>query len=149
MLAPRFKEGSQLEKGYALDIPLPDDDGEAMEIISNIVHLRNDSVPKSLSLGQIKTVAEFADKYDCPEALRRYSELWVRPHLGSSDVEVLRGLCLAAYHFQHAALFAELGTCLTLHSEGVHADRLTVSRYPEALTNTFCKSGHLQHQRPS
>lgn len=77
MLSNRFKEGNQLASASTVEIPLPDDNAEDMQIICNVIHMRHDTVPHIL--GDIKTLAlaELCDKYACATAVRPSIEAWV------------------------------------------------------------------------
>lgn len=70
MLSGKFREGSTMH-----EIPLPDDDPEAMKFILNIVHLRPSSAPKSfvdnnnrfseVEIALLSEITILCDKYDC------------------------------------------------------------------------------------
>ncbi|KAL0775796.1 hypothetical protein CaCOL14_007083 [Colletotrichum acutatum] len=72
MLGGKFKEGTELSKSTGLSLPysldLPDDDAEAMSILSQILH--NAYVterPRPIGLARLAFVC---DKYECTGALK-------------------------------------------------------------------------------
>ena len=69
MLDGRFSEGQRLDDNGSTEIHMPDDDAEAMEIMLNVIHGRNNAVHDGLDASQILRVAITADKFDCKVAL--------------------------------------------------------------------------------
>lgn len=57
-------------------INLRDDDGDAMYILINILHLRNDKLPARLSPGSLSKLAALAHKYQCVIAAGRATVQW-------------------------------------------------------------------------
>jgi hypothetical protein len=70
MLGPHFAEGQSLGGTDPAEISLPEDDPEALSIVLNVVHGRNESVPESLDGRQIPRVAVAADKFDLVTMVR-------------------------------------------------------------------------------
>jgi hypothetical protein len=66
-------------KGETFELPLLDDDAQAMVVICNILHLRWDYVPaaEKISMTDLQSVACVADKYDCANALKPISRAWM------------------------------------------------------------------------
>lgn len=62
LFGPNFSEGQNLSSSNSKEILVPDDDARAMEMICNIIHLRNDAVPLSLTPEEVFDVAVAADK---------------------------------------------------------------------------------------
>jgi hypothetical protein len=77
MLGPNFEEGQQLAKTGSAEIALPEDDAEALEIISNVIHGRNDKVRDTLSPSELLQVAIASDKYDCLVSLAFAIRIWL------------------------------------------------------------------------
>ncbi|KAB5514896.1 hypothetical protein GE09DRAFT_1264300, partial [Coniochaeta sp. 2T2.1] len=77
MLGPSFREGQQLATNGSTEIPLPEDDADAMEIILNVIHCRNDEVKKILSPGELLRVAIACEKYDCFVPLEFAIQTWL------------------------------------------------------------------------
>jgi len=61
-----FKEGHDLAKGTA-EVPLPDDDPTAFQILLDIIHHRYRRVPKKLDLDTVAEIAILVDKYQVHE----------------------------------------------------------------------------------
>ena len=57
-------------------IPLSDDDGDAMFILANLLHLRNDKLPARLQPSLLRKVASLAHKYQCVVAAGRATLQW-------------------------------------------------------------------------
>ena len=57
-------------------LPLLDDDGDAMYILCNILHLRNDKLPALVSPELLCKIALLADKYECSVAAGRATGPW-------------------------------------------------------------------------
>lgn len=76
MLAPRFREGSVLSTTGEVEIALPDDDPETLELLCNIVHMTGD-IPTQLASTRILTLALLCDKYNGPAALKALIHGWM------------------------------------------------------------------------
>jgi BTB/POZ domain len=57
MLGPKFSEGQRLDENESTEIDMPEDDAEAMEIMLNVIHGRNNAVHDGLDASQILRVA--------------------------------------------------------------------------------------------
>ena len=64
LLGPHFSEGQNLGNKSLTEIPLLDDNAEAMAIIFNIIHGRNSVVRESPDPDEILQIAIAADKFD-------------------------------------------------------------------------------------
>ncbi|KAL2071714.1 hypothetical protein VTL71DRAFT_12949 [Oculimacula yallundae] len=73
-----FKEGQILEATGSVEIPLPDDDPEAMTILLDVVHGRNRMVPRKVTLKTLTAIAVLADKYQMVEVLEAFSNSWIK-----------------------------------------------------------------------
>ena len=147
MLAPNFKEGATLAiNSVAMELSLPDDSGCHMAIICRILHLRNNDVPDELQYNDLAAIAALADKYDCAEALRAYAHVWInhRLDLFFKTIANCRELLLAAYHFQHVALFCKIGAELIMTADGPlwPTDSDFEERCPFALSRVFGEGYH-------
>ncbi|KAE8453983.1 hypothetical protein EG329_007759 [Mollisiaceae sp. DMI_Dod_QoI] len=78
-----FKEGHKLESAGKAEIPLPDDDPEALIILLDIIHGRNRRIPRQISLDLMTKVTILVDKYQMVEAAEVFSESWIE-HLKMS-----------------------------------------------------------------
>ncbi|KAE9961194.1 hypothetical protein BLS_003306 [Venturia inaequalis] len=77
MLAGRFKEANVQNR----DIPLIDDDPEALLTVLRIAHHRSYEVPKALTLSQLVNIATICDKYDTVAMCRPYIGIWATPYI--------------------------------------------------------------------
>ncbi|KAK3292383.1 uncharacterized protein B0H64DRAFT_406507 [Chaetomium fimeti] len=131
MLGPNFKEGQRLAetssaetssvKAGPVEIELPEDDADAIEIILNIIHGRNNKVPEQLSPNKLLQVALAGDKYDCLVSLAFAIWAWIGCK-GINDPEELWALALSAYLFQEEEAFAEATSALIFNHEGSYID---------------------------
>ncbi|PVH85209.1 hypothetical protein DL98DRAFT_483692, partial [Cadophora sp. DSE1049] len=73
-----FKEGHTLSAEGSVQVPLPDDDPRAMQILLDAIQGRNKRVPRKVSLRTLASIAVLADKYQMVEALESFSDLIFR-----------------------------------------------------------------------
>ncbi|KAK5129706.1 hypothetical protein LTR08_002950 [Meristemomyces frigidus] len=87
MLSNRFREGNELSSSASVEIPLPEDEPDVMEILCNIIHMRYDGVPKSMDMDYARIVRflQLCDKYACAPAVRPSASIWIRKTLVQSD----------------------------------------------------------------
>ncbi|KAK3293822.1 uncharacterized protein B0H64DRAFT_173440 [Chaetomium fimeti] len=131
MLGPNFEEGQQLAKTGSAEIALPEDNVEAIEIIFNVIHGRNDKVRETLSPRELLQVAIVSDKYDCSVSLAFAIRVWLSPR-GGSDPEELWALAMAAYLFREREAFEKATSALVFnHGESY----INLSRKHEAVMN--------------
>jgi hypothetical protein len=62
---------------FTNEIKLPEDDGDALSIICNILHGRDRYVPDTLPLGLLKEVAQSCSRYQLTSALLPWSPKWL------------------------------------------------------------------------
>lgn len=96
---------------------MPEDDAEAMEIILNVIHGRNNGVQDGLDARQILQVAITADKFDCKVALAWAIKVWL-DCANLTDSSQLWRLLKAAYWFDNAKSFKEISFRLMLYHQG-------------------------------
>ncbi|USW55680.1 Putative SKP1/BTB/POZ domain superfamily protein [Septoria linicola] len=114
MLAPKFKEGTFLAAFSQVDIPLPDDDCEALITLCKLLHL-HDIVKEKQSPNQILQLAILADKYDCCGVLRVIYGIWVNDALQQErGLDDNIKLFVASFCVKLAAQFRTLGVTLLL-----------------------------------
>lgn len=104
MFGPHFWEGQPSDGGSPKEIPVPDDDANAMIFICNVIHHRNDVLPDVLQPAELADIALAADKYDCLLTLKyAMSERldWEEPVTSSC----LGSLLTAAYVFDNSNAF--------------------------------------------
>ncbi|KAH7233760.1 uncharacterized protein BKA55DRAFT_598013 [Fusarium redolens] len=114
MLGPNWKEGHDMRHHDGpYQLSLPDDNATALEIICSVIHFQNDRIPRSLPVGDVLAVAVAADKYDCLNALKFPSKVWLRDLKEKPEDLIL--LTTAAYLFCDAQAFKELTAALVLN----------------------------------
>ena len=121
MLGPtsQFKERAALtgrtSASEPLEIPLSDDDPEALGVIMRIIHLQYGWVPSSLNADQLYKVAVICDKYDMRQSLEVWLTKWVSP-LVTPPAKPVSGdrWMFIAYAFGERALFSRLTRDLIL-----------------------------------
>ena len=114
MFGPHFAEGKDLNSNDPKEVLMPYDNANALEVICNIVHLRNDAVPQSLSPTEILELAVAADKFDCIVALKHASTLWLNPK-SVTGISELGYLMAAAYILDNAQAFSDITLAMILH----------------------------------
>ncbi|OAL46992.1 hypothetical protein IQ07DRAFT_517030 [Pyrenochaeta sp. DS3sAY3a] len=95
-------------------VPFPEEDARSVEIICNVLHHRNDAVPKVLTPSGVLAVAITALSLDCIVALTWASVAWLRP----TDLNDLRGLSqlmAAAYILDNSQAFGDITLAMMLH----------------------------------
>jgi hypothetical protein len=118
MLGPRFKEGNSLSLGSACDIPLPEDNPEAMTLFCNCIHFRTDQIPSNVEFLALKALAILCDKYDSSRAILAWSTLWLQKWETTNCEEGFERLLSLAYALDCAAAFKKLSTRAILDQAG-------------------------------
>ncbi|XMA13667.1 hypothetical protein WAI453_006458 [Rhynchosporium graminicola] len=95
-----------LDRDTPVELLLPEDNALALKVICAVLHHRNNEVPQTLAATDVLGVAVAADKYDCVDALKFASGVWLLP--GEIEAEDLMLLTAAAYLFQNAKAFKEI-----------------------------------------
>lgn len=119
LFGPHFAEGQNLSSSAPKDVPMPDDDAKAVDIICSIIHLRNDVVPLSLDPKEVFAVAVTAEKFDCANAVKLASMFWLKMSVVEVHaVEDLAYLMGAAYILDNGDAFAEITLAMMMrHKE--------------------------------
>lgn len=146
MLGPRFKEGNALATAKsAIEIPLLDDDTDAMTIVCSVLHLAYGKVPDTLELEKLLKVAALVDKYDCAMAFRPSAYRWLALPSWGLLVNSCPEKIVVAYHLQHEEIFESMCKDLVMHVRGKidYAGTSSVDNCPDVLMNLFGK-----HQWP-
>jgi hypothetical protein len=77
MFKHNFLEGDTLRSNGRVEVPLPDDDTGAMEIVLNIIHGRVRRVPREVTLDFMTALSVLVDKYQMHEVVELYVEIWM------------------------------------------------------------------------
>jgi hypothetical protein len=80
MLKPgNYMEGVSLTREKHLELPLPDDNAEAMTVLCNILHLQPRKVPTTtITLDLLDNIATLVDKYDFTRAIQPWPKIWLQ-----------------------------------------------------------------------
>ncbi|KAL9109908.1 MAG: hypothetical protein Q9227_005431 [Pyrenula ochraceoflavens] len=77
MLTGVFEEAITLRSKGAVDIPLEDDDPDALLILMNLAHSRFQKIPSRLNLDSVTQIACLVDKYEMPELVKLNMKSWI------------------------------------------------------------------------
>jgi hypothetical protein len=79
MLQPdNYQEGVGSTRDKHLELPLPDDNVEAMTITCNILHLPPRKVPTTtITPDELDNIATLVEKYDFTRAIQPWPKIWV------------------------------------------------------------------------
>lgn len=118
MFGPHFKEGQRSDlNGSKKEIPLPEDDADAMTIICAVIHYRNDIVPERLSSSEVLQIAVVADKYDCKVAIKYATRHWL-DHRKVVSLKEQMELMTAAYLLGQAQAFSDITYAMIIEHAG-------------------------------
>nr|POF13329.1 hypothetical protein CFP56_10476 [Quercus suber] len=100
MTSPVFKTLLTGARDGEIHLHMVDDDGDALLILCNLLHLRNDALPSRLPADPLYRVAVLADKYQCSTAVGRATMGWFdrlyRQPIASTSTEINK-ILQAAY----------------------------------------------------
>ncbi|SPJ83766.1 uncharacterized protein FTOL_10282 [Fusarium torulosum] len=117
MLGPDWKEGGDIRHHDGpFELPLPEDNAAALQVVCSIIHYQNDKIPRTLPAGDILAVAVVADKYDCVDVVKFASESWLRTSGHEPDDLML--LTAAAYILRSSTAFNNITRTLILNYDG-------------------------------
>lgn len=125
-----------------MEVALPEDDADNMEIVCYALHLRHDHVTFTPSLKDLGDIAVLAEKYDLTSAMKAISHVWtglLRECMAETSCEMLM---IIAYLFQQGQLFESLSEHLILKCDAYHV-RPSSDNWPRDLepsTTMFRKS---------
>lgn len=93
-------------KLHANVVSLPDDDGDLLYILVNILHLRNDKLPTRVLLDTLCKLSCLATKYQCIIAARPATLQWFDSLYANDSVGDIWKIIEAAYLLDEATFFA-------------------------------------------
>lgn len=132
MLKNKFKEATVLHTMKYLEIPLPDDDPDALLILLNIIHGHLRRVPRKISVPMLTAISVLVDKYQFHEAAEIFAEIWmdhVKPSMPAQlTEEVLSWLCIS-WVFKRPFEFSRVTRIIQYESSEALKDEQTAS-YP-------------------
>lgn len=128
MLSSHFKEGlSNHANEEKTLISLPDDDADAFLVVFNIIHHRNNQVPKNLPTDCLENFAIICDKYDLSNALAPSSAVLLQTSVGTSPAQDFNKLLFAAYVLDVPEAFSRISWEILLIQVGPFVDLPGVS----------------------
>jgi hypothetical protein len=107
MFGSHFREGQDFDGNSPKEIFMPEDNTDALTIICNILHLRNDLIPDYLTPSEVLQITITADKFDCVMRLKVHMAKWLNPG-NTQDILELGRLSVASYILKNACAFGQL-----------------------------------------
>lgn len=120
--AGKYAEGITLNQDKFLELPLSDDDAEAMTVLCNILHLQPQKVATtSITPDLLGSIATLVDKYDFTRAVQPWAKVWFQQkhiqeelyRVDSLPVEILPKWVHICCHLGHSRHFEEFTSALT------------------------------------
>ncbi|KAK4609192.1 hypothetical protein CLAFUR4_14413 [Fulvia fulva] len=102
----------------SLEIPLPEDDANALIILLNVLHYRNDQVPDALCTHDLVDVVNLADKYLCKDRIQLAARLWVRNMEAVTDALKLARSLTVCRQMEFDGKFSTICRRMLLYSTG-------------------------------
>ncbi|KAH6696744.1 hypothetical protein BKA61DRAFT_623016 [Leptodontidium sp. MPI-SDFR-AT-0119] len=96
-------------------IDCTEDDGEALLILLNIVHLNFDGVPAFLEYPTLLEVAVLVDQYDCVKVVRPWLESWMKNEKSERLKAKQEGWLFISWVFGRETTFSELAHHMVLN----------------------------------
>lgn len=116
-----WKDGSPVLSGNCRYIYAEDWDIKALPVLVQIIHGRNRSVPRSVSLEMLAKIAVLVDYYECHEAVEIFSETWVKALESPPSTQYNRDLILklvVSWVFGQADMFQAVTETALQQSRG-------------------------------
>lgn len=140
LLGPNFREGQGLNASSPKEIPLPDDDPDAMTAICATMYHAFDQIPRSPATNFVLDIVRHADKYNCYDVLTLPSQVygWLKSdHLTLG--KDLANILAVSYLVRDQEAFTNASKALISKYDGSFAD-LADDVICEVLPwKTFCK----------
>ncbi|KAF2811893.1 uncharacterized protein BDZ99DRAFT_282566 [Mytilinidion resinicola] len=112
-----FAEGQNLSSASPRVVFLREDHSESMTILCQICHIRNQDVPKTLTVDLLAELTILCDKYDCVSAIQPWSVLWARELLPRTREPGSEKLLFIAYRLELPMIFFQLTETLVKDRE--------------------------------
>ncbi|OCK73464.1 hypothetical protein K432DRAFT_430580 [Lepidopterella palustris CBS 459.81] len=125
LLEGKFKEGRELyaaaSRSECYELPLPDDDADAVELLCNILHCRAAFIPdaETVTVSILYGLALICDKYICYSAVAFHASIWIKPF--ENGMIVMPGneaVLVVAFLLDLPKAFQKLSNDLILHWTG-------------------------------
>jgi hypothetical protein len=140
LFSPNFREGQNLNASSPKEIPLPDDDSQAMTVICAAMYHAINHIPQSPATDFVLSIVKHTDKYDCYDVLTLLSQAygWLKiDHLtlGKDLINILA----ISYLVRDREAFTNTSKALVSKYDGSFAD-LADDQICDVLPwKTFCK----------
>ena len=115
----KFKETTDktLDHEGVQIVTFDDDNFEIMAIIANIMHLRSDVVPNTLTFKQLYQIAVLCDKYDLKRCLGPWTSIWATPYLDCYSRLGYEEWLFMSVVFQYDSVFKEVTRHAIINAE--------------------------------
>jgi hypothetical protein len=118
-------------------------DADALLILMNILHAKNNQVPLSLSLEMVAKIAVLVDYYECDMAVQLFASMWIQPLTTNPGVpyfycrNLMLWMCIARV-FERADIF-ESTTLIALEESKDSIETLELPIWPSIVGKLICK----------
>lgn len=145
LFGPNFREGQDLNTSSPKEIPLPDDDPDAMTAICATIYHAFDQIPRSPTTDFVLSIIRHADKYDCYDVLTLPSQAygWLKSDhltLGKDLVNLLA----ISYLVRDRKAFTNASKALVSKYDGSFADLANDVICDVLPWKTFCRLEELR-----
>ncbi|CAG8957478.1 hypothetical protein HYFRA_00011459 [Hymenoscyphus fraxineus] len=136
MLRQNFQEGNELSLNGTVTINLPEDNPTAFEILMNIIHAKNRSIPKKVTLQMLTELAILVDKYRMHESTGFLADMWIAeleddiPHKMCEDLMLWMAI---TYVFRHEEHFEDVTATARYYTVGKRFRFKQGARFSESL----------------
>ncbi|QDS75677.1 hypothetical protein FKW77_007587 [Venturia effusa] len=142
MFGRNFKEGNELAKSSTpYQIPLPDDDPDAMAILCRILHHNADDVFLPDDAAQVMQFVAALDKYDCMKSAKFFLVVWLEK-IRSPPFRHLAILLAISYDIRDETGFRRFSSKLLRDPNGVkalHSYQRTAPSFPIAICDDIAE----------
>ena len=147
MLSPAWQEGQVLLETKSLELPLEDDDPDAMEIICRVIHHSNEPETEHPTPEMVLQLAVVADKYNLTTALKFASTCWLDRETDPDAVGSLslldQGRLMAAAHLlDNKHMFSKHSLSLSLNYAESYRTLLNDRLIAQALPAESIRRSH-------
>jgi hypothetical protein len=147
LFSPNFREGQNLNASSPKEIPLPDDDPQAMTVICAAMYHAIDHIPQRPTTDFVLSIAKHTDKYDCYDVLTLLSQAygWLKidhlipDHLIPAAGKDLINILAISYLVKDREAFTNTSKALVSKYNGSFADLADDQICDVLHWKTFCK----------
>ncbi|KIX07347.1 uncharacterized protein Z518_02000 [Rhinocladiella mackenziei CBS 650.93] len=145
LFGPNFCEGQDLNTSSPKEIPLPDDDPDAMTAICATMYHAFDQIPRSPATGFVLSIVRHADKYDCYDVLTLPSQAygWLKSDNLTLGKDLVNTLAIS-YLVRDQEAFTNASKALVSKYDGSFADLADNVICDVLPWKTFCRLEELR-----